>query len=50
MWSPNKPNWDDDDNDDDFYYKTVMNADGESVTEEVPIESKGYEILTGRRY
>jgi DNA-directed RNA polymerase subunit RPC12/RpoP len=44
MWSPNKAQWDDDD--DDVYYKTVMNADGSSSVEEIPIEeSKGYEVL-----
>ena len=43
MWSPNKANWDDEDG--DFYYKTTIGKDGERVTEEIPIESKGYKIL-----
>lgn len=32
-------------NEDNFYFKTIMDANGESVTEEIPIESKGYQIL-----
>jgi hypothetical protein len=43
MWSPNKAQWDDEE--EDVYFKTTISSTGETVTEEIPIESKGYKIL-----
>jgi len=45
MWSPNKNSWDDDEDDVSYAYKTVMNSNGESVTEEVSVGSNGYTLL-----